>query len=130
MDGNMLNALIVEDNTDFRQVLATILKVEFTHLRIVEATDAEQALEKVETTPPDLAFVDIRLPGMNGLNLAKELRQRFRDVVIIVLTSYDTPEYREAATLSKVDHFLLKGSSTHYEVLELVKSILANRPAE
>ena len=126
----MLNAVIVEDNKDFRQVLATILKVEFPNLRVLEAPDAERALKKVETTPPDLVFVDIRLPGMNGLELAKELRRRFRDVVIIILTSYDTPEYREAAMKSKVDHFLLKGSSTHGEVLNLVKSILANRPAE
>lgn len=126
----MINTLVVEDNPDFRHVLVTILQVEFPSMRIEEAPDAEHALEIIEKSPPDIAFVDIRLPGMNGLEFARELRRRTRDAVIIVLTSYDTPEYRDAAATSKVDHFLLKGSSTHTEILALVNSILANRPAD
>lgn len=130
MDPSALNAMIVEDNLDFRQVLAAILKVSFPSLHITEVPDAETALERVEVTPPDLAFVDIGLPGMNGLELSRQLRRRFPDMVIIILTSHDTPEYRDAAAASKVDHFLPKGRSTQAEVLALVKSILADHPTQ
>lgn len=129
MERTTLTAMIVEDNADFREVLAAILTVEFPTLRILQAPDAEQALAKVEKHSPDLVFVDIGLPGMNGLDFARELRRKSSDVVIIILTSYDTPEYRAAAAKRNVDHFLLKGASTHLEVTTLVRSILADRPA-
>ena len=124
----MFTLMIVEDNADFRELLKDMLENEFPAVRVTEAASAEQALEAVEKERPDLVFVDIKLPGMNGLELAKRLRIRFRDVVLVALTSYDISEYREAATKYKVDHYLLKGLSTRIEILELVKSILIQRP--
>jgi YesN/AraC family two-component response regulator len=82
----------------------------------------------VENNPPDLALVDIRLPGISGLELAQRLRQLFHTIVIVVITSYDTPEYRDAAARYKIDHFLLKGASTRADIVELLRSILADRP--
>jgi two-component system response regulator YesN len=125
----MFNTLIVEDSNDFRQVLMDILQVEFPSMKVTGAKSAEQALKKVEKRTPDLVFVDIKLPGISGLDLAKRLRATFPRIVIVVLTSYDVPEYREAATKNKIDHFLLKGKSTRAEIVALVKSILADRPA-
>lgn len=123
----MWHTLIVEDNRDFRQMLRDILKAEFSSMRISEAESAEQALRRIGKTPPDLAFLDIRLPGENGLELAKKLRSRFPDIIIVILTSYDTPEYRQAAARQKIDHFLLKGSTTRVEIVKLLKSILSDR---
>lgn len=126
----MFHTLVVEDSHDFRHLLVDLLRIEFPNMRVAEAASAEQALKKVERNPPDLAFLDIRLPGMSGLELAEKLRQRLRNIVIVMLTSHDIPEYREAASKYGIDHFLAKGMATRAQLVELVRSILADRPSD
>jgi DNA-binding NarL/FixJ family response regulator len=120
-------ALIVEDSAIFRKLLKEALHSEFPSLEISEATDGEEAMQKIEAQLPDLIFMDIKLPGENGLDLTAKIKARYPDVVVIILTSYDTPEYREAAIQAKADHFLSKGSSSKEGILGLVESILAGR---
>ena len=125
----MLNALVVEDNQDFRDLLMDVLRAELPTIQVSGVASAEQALKTVEDKPPHLVVMDVRLPGMNGLELAKRLRRRFPAIAIVVLTSYDTHEYREAAAKYEVDRFLVKGSSTMSEIVDILRSILADRPA-
>jgi DNA-binding NarL/FixJ family response regulator len=68
--------------------------------------------------------MDIKLPGENGLELTAKIKAIYPNITVIILTSYDTPEYREAAIQAKANHFLSKGSSTREGILTLVKSIL------
>jgi YesN/AraC family two-component response regulator len=96
-------------------------------LEIAEAADGEKAMQKIDAQLPDLIFMDIKLPGENGLNLTAKIKAKHPDVVVIILTSYDTPEYREAAVQAKADHFLSKGSSSKESILALVESFLAGR---
>jgi DNA-binding NarL/FixJ family response regulator len=119
--------LIVEDSTIFRTLLKETLQSRFPSMEILEAGDGEQAMKKITFHLPDLIFMDIKLPGENGLDLTTKIKAKYPDVIIIVLTSYDTPEYREAAVKAKADHFLAKGSSTKENILRLVESILAGR---
>jgi DNA-binding NarL/FixJ family response regulator len=123
----MPTTLIIEDSTFFRQLLKETLRSRFPSMAIVEAMDAADAWQKFETHKPDLIFMDIKLPGENGLSLTKKIKARFPEVVIIVLTSYDLPEYREAASNIGADHFLSKGSTTKENILSLVESILFGR---
>jgi DNA-binding NarL/FixJ family response regulator len=94
-------------------------------MKIFEAAEGEEALKKINLTPPDLIFMDIKLPGESGLELTSKIKAKYPDVVIIIMTSYDTPEYREAAVQAKADYFLSKGSSNKLEIIKLVESILA-----
>jgi DNA-binding NarL/FixJ family response regulator len=119
--------LIVEDSTIFRTLLKETLQSRFPSMEILEAGDGEQAMKKITFHLPDLIFMDIKLPGENGLDLTTKIKAKYPDVIIIVLTSYDTPEYREAAVKAEADHFLAKGSSTKENILRLVESILAGR---
>ena len=91
-----------------------------------EAVDAKEALQKVDALSPNLMFIDIRLPGENGLELTKKIKTRYPKIIIIILTSYDLPEYREAAYQYRANYFLSKGSSTREEILSLVESILSD----
>ncbi len=116
--------LIVEDSAIFRKLLKETLHSRFKSMEISEAADGEEALQKVSASPPDLIFMDIKLPGKSGLELTAKIKAKYPDVVIIILTSYDTPEYREAAAKAKADHFLSKGSSSKEGILTLVQSIL------
>ena len=123
----MLKTLIVEDNATFRQSLKATLETEFPLMVIEEAEDGKEAMEKVTTFRPDLIFMDIKLPGETGLDLTKRIKTNDTSIVIIILTSYDLPEYREAAQQYGADYFVSKGSSTREEILELVRSISSNR---
>jgi DNA-binding NarL/FixJ family response regulator len=123
----MLKTLIVEDNVTFRQSLKAVLAAEFPSMNIEEAGDGQEALEKVDAFRPNLIFMDIKLPGMNGLELTKKIKSDDASIVIIILTSYDLSEYRAAAQEYGADHFIPKGSSSRKEVLELVQSVLSKQ---
>jgi DNA-binding NarL/FixJ family response regulator len=92
---------------------------------VEEAENGEEALAKIETSFPHLVFMDIKLPGQNGLEVTREIKARYSEIKVIILTSYDLPEYREAATNYGADYFLSKGSSSREEILALVESVLA-----
>jgi len=117
--------LIVEDSVSFRQLLKETLLSRFPTMEVQEAGDGGEALKRVAAFSPDLVVVDIQLPGKNGLDLTKRLKAEYPNLKVIVLTMYDTPEYREAAHQSRADYFISKGSSTKEEILALIKSLLS-----
>ena len=114
--------LIVEDTHPYRQMLKTTLQESFPKIAIDEAADGGEALQKVDTFLPDLIFMDIKLPGVNGLELTRKIKAAHPDITIFILTSYDIPEYREAAFQYGADRFLPKTSLNQMELQELVKS--------
>lgn len=120
----MVKTLIVEDNTAFRQSFKELLCTRFPSMVVGEATDGKEALQKIDAIVPDIIFMDIKLPGQNGLELTKRIRANHPKILIVILTSYDLPEYRQAANQCGANYFLPKSTSTE-EVVELVQSILS-----
>ena len=119
----MVQMLIVDDNAPFRQSLREMLREQFSTMGVEEAEDGENALDKIKTLSPHLVFMDIKLPGQNGLEVTREIKARYPGIRVIILTSYDLPEYREAAENYGADYFLSKGSSSREEIIALVDSI-------
>jgi DNA-binding NarL/FixJ family response regulator len=70
--------------------------------------------------------MDIRLPGENGLELTKKVKARYPNIIVIILTGYDLPEYRESSS-RYADYFFSKDSSTPENIFTLVESILPTR---
>ena len=120
----MFPVLIVEDNPTFRLSLKQLLLDEFPSFEIAEAADGGGALQKIETFHPRLIFMDIRLPGENGLQLTRKIKSLHPETIVIILTSYDLPEYREAAKRARANHFITKGSPTD-ELIEIVRSAIS-----
>ena len=123
----MTKVLIVEDSTFFSTLLKETLLSRYPKMDISEAPNAEEALKKMNGFTPDIIFVDIRLPGQSGLEFTRKIKSTYPSVPVIILTSYDLPEYREAAKEYKADYFLSKGTTTKEVILEMVKSILSER---
>jgi DNA-binding NarL/FixJ family response regulator len=121
----MFPVLIVEDNPTFRRSLKELLSGEFPSVEIAEAADGKEAFQKIETFQPRLIFMDIRLPGENGLRLTQKIKTLHPETIVIILTSYDLPEYREAAKRAKANYFITKGSATH-ELLEIVRGVISD----
>ncbi len=119
---NMKRVLIVEDNAFFLQFFRETLRSRFPFMEISEATDGEEAVQKVKALRPEVVFMDVRLPGENGFELTKKLKAQYPDMIVVIVTNYDLPEYRKAAYESKADHFVSKDS-----FLQIINSILQNR---
>ena len=104
--------MIVEDNVTFRQMLKESLCSGFPTMEIEEEPDGRDLFfNKIDSFHPKIVFMDIRLPGENGLELTKKIKRNYPDIIIVVITSYDLPEYRQAARESMADYFVPKGSS-------------------
>jgi DNA-binding NarL/FixJ family response regulator len=125
-NGYKFKTLIVEDNVSFRQYFKENLQIRFPSMVIEEVGDGNEVLPKVEVLCPALIFMDIRLPGENGLQLTKKIKKSHSDIRIVILTSYDLPEYREAAFQYGANSFMTKDSLNWGEIDALIKSISSN----
>ncbi|MGO9372805.1 MAG: response regulator transcription factor [Syntrophobacteraceae bacterium] len=120
----MCPILIVEDNPLLRDTLRGMLTTRFPSIMVQEASNAEEALSEFEKINPCLIFMDIRLPDKNGLEITKTIKETNPEIEIIILTSHDLPEYREAAFRSGASHFLAKGNVKIDDITSLVASAL------
>lgn len=123
----MCRTLIVEDNDAFRQSLKEMLHTRFPSILVEEATDGLEALQKITSNRPDLVFMNMTLPRGNGLDITKKIKGENAKVVVVLLTSHDLPEYREAAYSSGASYFSAKGVSTSEEIYTLVRSMMVSR---
>jgi DNA-binding NarL/FixJ family response regulator len=119
----MQKILIVDDSTLFRKTIREGLYSRYPSLAILEAKDVEEALRTIPTLLPDLIFMDIQLPDGNGLELTRLIKGIYPDIKVVILTSYDLPEYRDAVFHYKADHYAPKDL-----FMKLVTFILSEDP--
>jgi PAS domain S-box-containing protein len=103
-----LKVLVVEDNQDAAEVLATVVELWGHDVRM--AFDAQAALEAVERWRPQVVVSDLGLPRMDGFELARRLRRMSPDdgALLIALSGYGRDEDRQAALAAGFDHHLVK----------------------
>ena len=123
----MFRTMLVEDSSLLREIVKYHLQDQFPSMDIIEAVDGVEAFQKIDGHPPNLIFMDVSLPGESGLELTRRIKADYPDVTIIILTSHDSPEYREAADRSKADYFFSKGAISNDGIFTLVKSILLTK---
>ena len=121
--------LIVDDSAAFRRTVKEILLSEFPTMSVAEAADGKEAFERIHAGRPDFIFMDVRLPGENGFDLTRRIKARYPEALVVMVTNYDMPEYREAARQSGAQGFLSKGSSTAKEIVAMVGLILSGKGA-
>ena len=105
-------------------MLKELLRNRFPTMTIEEQQDGSQLFPKIDSFHPDIVFMDIRLPGESGLELTKKIKTNYPEIIVVLLTNYDLPEYKQAAAQSKVDYFIAKDSPAR-NFLALVESIAA-----
>lgn len=123
----MINVLIAEDNAAYRRSLHQVLAGRFPFMQITESADGADALHQALARHYDLIFMDVRLPQGNGLDLTRAIKAVFDNSIVCVITSYDLPEYREAALRNGADRFMVKGDSTGEDIVAMVESVLQAR---
>lgn len=107
----MIKVLIVDDQELFRESLKVVLGVSES-IRVTDAVSGvSQALSSAEKERPDVVLMDIRMPGMDGVEGTRLFKKRWPDIKIIVLTTFDDDEYIFGALKHGASGYLLKGSS-------------------
>jgi DNA-binding NarL/FixJ family response regulator len=117
----VLTAAIVENNISFREMLKSHLLSQFPSVEVLEAGDGEELFKKLPFSPVDLIFMDIGLRGENGLELTRKIKADRQDISIIILSSYDFPEYRQAALSYGVNGYILKDSLKWEDISKAIR---------
>lgn len=116
------NVLLIEDNDDGREMMAMMLESQ--HYRVVSAADGYDGLRQAVKAPPDVALVDIGLPGIDGYEVARRMRAdpATSGVRLIALTGYGQQNDRAMALDAGFDAHLVKPVEMHrlIEVLEMM----------
>ena len=98
--------LVADDDADIRTLLKTFLEEE--GYAVSEATNGQDALDGVRSGAYDLVLLDMRLPGMTGMDVLKELRARRGDVPVILITAYGSPNIAIQASSLGAYSFITK----------------------
>ncbi|MGN7358312.1 response regulator [Paenibacillus sp. SAF-054] len=105
----MIKVLIVDDEPKLREGLRSLIPWNEKGYEVVDtAANGHEALDKYDVHKPELIIADIRMPGMDGLELIQELRSRGADSHVLILSGYADFEYAKRAISYHIDGYLLK----------------------
>ena len=97
MTAKPIRVVIAEDEELAREKLARWVNAERDLELVGEAIDGPGALEMVRVNDPDLLFLDVRMPGISGLELLQEAKRRWPLLPLVIVTAYGDPESRQKA---------------------------------
>jgi YesN/AraC family two-component response regulator len=103
-----MKIVIADDSALWRDRINSSLNNISKTTLVYEAENGIKAFQLIREEEPDLAIIDIRMPGMNGVELLKEIRELKMKVKICVLTSYPYPQYKKRCFEAGADYFLSK----------------------
>lgn len=119
---NEIRVLIVDDQKMIREGLKALIKGEKDIEIIGIAENGEHAVKQVESLKPDIILMDMEMPGMDGMEATKIICQKFPNVKVLVLSTFDTQEYVARSLSSGAMGYLLKGTPAK-ELTDAIRSI-------
>ncbi|MEX1047607.1 MAG: response regulator transcription factor [Actinomycetota bacterium] len=102
--------LIVDDDEGIRDALRDLLAEEGIDV-VGQAVDGDAGFEAVQTLSPDIVLMDLRMPGVDGVEATKLIKDFDPDMQVIILTAYDDPALNQSADAAGAFAYLIKGSS-------------------
>lgn len=106
----MIRILLAEDQTTVREALAVLLSIQKDFEVIAQVGRGDEIVKVAKSCNPDVALLDIEMPGMDGLDAAKALHKSLPLCRILILTTFGRPGYLRRAMASGVVGFLVKES--------------------
>ena len=119
----MIRVIVCDDQDVVCQGLSTILNNDPEIQVIAVAHDGQALLDLLPENQPDLILLDLKMPGMNGVQAARQIRQSFPSIHIIILTTYDDDEWLFDALHSGVQGYLLKDTSSK-RIIDAIKGTM------
>ncbi|MCP4538151.1 MAG: response regulator transcription factor [Chloroflexi bacterium] len=121
-----ISILLADDHPIVRHGLRTLLEAEPDIDVIGEADDGLEAIEQVEHLQPDVLVLDLMMPGLNGLEVTRQVGQRSPDTQVVILSMYASESYVLEALRNGAAGYVLKKSSPD-ELVQAVREIVAGR---
>lgn len=121
MSDEAVKVLLIEDDVRVRELYELVLKMD--EYNVVTAETGEDGLEKAKTENPDLIFLDIRLPGMNGLEVLEHLRQdeSTASIPVVILSNLDDEKTISRGVSLGALEYVVKSRITPQDLSKRVK---------
>ena len=103
-----ITVFLAEDHAVVREGLAELIRREADMDVVGEAGDGEDTVRQVKQLKPDIILMDIAMPGVNGVEATKQIKESMPQTRVLVLTAYDNPEFITAAIDAGAAGYLLK----------------------
>ena len=118
----MIRVLLADDHALVREGTRRLIDAESDLEVVAEAASGEEALEAVRRTRPDIALMDIAMPGMNGIEATRAIKAEYAETAILALSAYDDEPYLVALLEAGAAGFLLKNINGH-ELVEAIRAV-------
>ena len=125
-DKGTIRVMIVDDHAVVRSGLATFLLVNKDLELVAEAESGEQAIQYCSLYKPDVVLMDVMMPGMDGINATRQIRQRYPSVQVIVLTSFQEENLVQGALQAGAIGYMMK-NATASELGHAIRSAYAGK---
>lgn len=127
---NPYKIMLVDDEEEVRTSIIRKIDWQDAGFEVIgDAENGKEALEKIEQNEPDVVLTDIRMPYMDGLEMAEKIRQRYPSVKIVIFSGFDEFEYAKKAIKLNVIEYILKPVNVE-ELTAILKKIKKNLDEE
>ena len=117
-----IKVVLAEDHTIVRQGLRSLLDQQAGIEVVAEAEDGRQAVRIAEQLQPDVVLMDFSMPGLNGLEATRQIKQRVPDIKVLILTRHANREYIESILRAGASGYLIKKSAAD-DLIIAIKSV-------
>ena len=115
-----IRLIVVDDHEVIRTGLATLLADSDVEI-VAEAGSGKECLDLLENTPVDVVLLDIRMPGLDGLQTLERIKDKHPETKVVMLSTYDNPTYIARSVALGACDYILKGSNRE-AMLETIRS--------
>jgi DNA-binding NarL/FixJ family response regulator len=123
----VIRAFLAEDSPLLMAWLARIVCRDARITLVGSAPDGRKAFNNASVLVPDLVVTDLNMPGMNGAEVARRLKQLPNPPIIFVVTGDNTPETRAICLAAGADAFLVKGGNLAFELLSAIQKFFPDQ---
>lgn len=121
-----MKVLVCDDQAIIRDGLEMLLKLEKDIEVLGQAQDGAEAVELAAKLQPELVLMDLKMPGMTGIEATRQIKARYPHIKVLVLTTYDDDEWLFDALRAGADGYLLKDTPRE-EVIKAVRGTMAGK---